>query len=197
MQLNQRLREAPVALPERIDDPQAWRYRRVKLRGSYEPRYQILLDNQVENEVAGYHVLTPLRLDNGMRVLVNRGWVAAPADHARQPHILTPDGVQDVEGTAWLPAEKYFALQPAPAERQWQAVWQHLDLKRYASLVPFATHALVIRLDPASTAGGFVRNWPAPAERIEKHIGYAYQWYGFALAFAVIYLVVNIRKKYA
>jgi surfeit locus 1 family protein len=53
----------------------------------------------------------------------------------------------------------------------------------------------VIRLDAASGAGGFVRNWPRPAERIEMHIGYAYQWFGFALAFFVIYLVVNFRKS--
>jgi surfeit locus 1 family protein len=194
-QLDQRLQEAPVALPAKIAVPEAWRYRRVKTRGSYDPRYQILLDNQVENEVAGYQVITPLRLENGTHVLINRGWIAAPADHAAAPQPATPGGMLEVEGSAWLPPEKFFVLQPAPASPEWQKVWQNLDLKRYAQAVPFAVLPVVIRLDAASGAGGFVRDWPRPAENIEMHVGYTYQWFGFALAFVVIYLVVNIRKS--
>lgn len=194
-QLDQRLREAPVALPEKIADLEIWRYRRVKIRGSYEPRYQILLDNQVEQDIAGYHVITPLLLENGVRVLVNRGWVAAPSDHGIVPQVVTPSGVQEVEGTVWLPTDKFFALAAIPASGQWQQVWQNMDMKRYAQAVPFAVQQFVIRLDAESRAGGFVRNWPRPAERIEMHVGYAYQWFGFALAFVVIYLVVNIRKE--
>lgn len=194
-QLDQRLKEAPVALPEKIADLEAWRYRRVKVRGSYDTRYQILLDNQVEQEVAGYHVVTPLQLENGMRVLVNRGWIAAPANHGTVPQVATPGGMQEVEGAIWLPPDRFFALGPTPAGTQWEQVWQNMDLKRYAQAVPFAVQPFVIRLDATSTAGGFVREWPKPAERIEMHVGYAYQWFGFALAFAVIYLVVNIRKN--
>ncbi|OIQ86479.1 SURF1 family protein [mine drainage metagenome] len=193
--LDQRLREAPVVLPEKIAVAEAWRYRRVKARGSYDPHYQILLDNQVENEVAGFHVLTPLLLENGTRVLVDRGWIPAPADHATAPEVVTPAGMLEVEGTVWLPSDKIFTLAPAPSSSQWQSVWQNLDMKRYAQAVPFAVLPVVIRLDAASGAGGFVRDWPRPAENIEMHVGYTYQWFGFALAFVVIYLVVNIRKS--
>lgn len=194
-QLDQRLQEAPVALPEKIADLEAWRYRRVKARGTYDTRYQILLDNQVEREAAGYHVVTPLQLENGVRVLVNRGWIAAPADHGKVPQVVTPGGMLEVEGTVWLPPDKFFALEPTPASEQWHQVWQNMDMKRYARSVPFAVQPFAIRLDAKSGAGGFVRDWPRPAERIEMHVGYAYQWFGFALAFMVIYLVVNIRKS--
>jgi len=71
-QLDRRLKEAPVALPDKITDLEAWRYRRVKVKGSYDTRYQILLDNQVEQDLAGYHVMTPLQLENGESILVNR-----------------------------------------------------------------------------------------------------------------------------
>jgi len=196
-QLDQRQQQAPIVLPVKIADPEAWRYRRVKVRGSYDVRYQILLDNQVEGEVAGYQVLTPLQLESGTRVLVNRGWIAAPSDHASMPRVETPVGVQEVEGALWLPSDKYFELGKVPASARWQPVWQNMDMKRYAKLVPFQVMPLVIRLDAASGAGGFVRNWPRPAERIEMHVGYAYQWFGFAVAFLAIYLVVNFRKNNA
>jgi surfeit locus 1 family protein len=194
-QLDQRQQEAPVALPDSIVDLEAWRYRRVKVRGSYDTHYQILLDNQVEQDLAGYHVMTPLQLENGAHVLVNRGWVMAPADRTSVPQLGTPPGMLEVEGIVWLPPEKYFALGSASGSEKWQTVWQNMDMKRYAASVPFAVQPFVIRLDATSGAGGFVRNWPKPAERIEMHIGYAYQWFGFAVAFVVIYIVVNLRKN--
>jgi len=194
-QFDLRLQQPPVALPNKIDDLEAWRYRHVQLRGRYEPRYQILLDNQVDGEIAGYHVITPLLLADGSHVLVNRGWVAALADHSVLPPVNTPEGEQEVVGYVWLPPSKVFTLQHLAPDQGWQPVWQILDIKRYAALVPFGVQPLVVRLDPSSNASGFARNWPRPAERIEMHIGYAYQWYGFALAFLLIYLVVNFRKS--
>ncbi len=67
-------------------------------------------------------------------------------------------------------------------------------MQRYANAVPFAIQPFVVRLDPQSKAGGFVRNWPPPGERITMHLGYAYQWFGFALTLLVIYIVLNVKK---
>ncbi len=76
IRLEKHLVEPPVALPETMTDLEAWRYRRVKFTGVYDARYQVLLDNQVENTVAGYHVLTPMQVEGGNSyVLVNRGWI--------------------------------------------------------------------------------------------------------------------------
>lgn len=195
-QFEQRLRETPASLPQEITDAQTWRYRRVKLNGSYEPAHQVLLDNQVHDDVAGFHVITPLAVAGSTRrVLVDRGWIAAPADRRMLPDISTPGGTQYIEGYLWLPG-KFFALEAPPATGgPWQTVWQNMDMARYAKSVPFAVLPLVVRLDPQSTAGGFVREWPMPAERIEMHIGYAYQWFGFAFTLMVIYFVVNIKKS--
>ncbi|MBU3735903.1 MAG: SURF1 family protein [Methylobacterium sp.] len=194
--LDERSLERPVAMPESLPNLEEWRYRRVVLRGRYDDRYQILLDNQVENSEAGYHVLTPLRLENSETVvLVNRGWVAAGTDRARLPEATVPPDPQEIHGRVWLPPAKFFALQPEPsAGSGWQKVWQNIDLPRYGSMVPFKVLPVVVRLDADST-GGYLRNWPRPAERMEKHLSYAYQWYGFAITAILIYLVINVRRK--
>lgn len=196
-QLDLRSMEPLTAMPSvGIADAGSWRYRRVSARGEYDPRFQILLDNQVQQEVPGYHVITPLRLENGMHVLVDRGWVVAPPDHQVLPQVMTPAGMQQITGALWLPPEKYFSLAKTPRQTTWPPVWQTLDMKDVAATVPFPIQPLVIRLDAASAGGGFVRDWPKPAERVEMHESYAYQWYGFAAAFALIYLVVNFRKSH-
>jgi surfeit locus 1 family protein len=195
-ELEQRLHEPPAALPKEITDPANWRYRRVSLNGIYAPEYQILLDNQVHHDVAGYHVVTPLLINGGTsQILVDRGWIAAPADRRTLPNFDTPSGVQRVEGYLWLPG-KYFSLEPPSTKTPvtWQVIWQNMDMARYAASVPFAVYPLVIRLDAASGAGGFIREWPLPAERVEMHIGYAFQWFGFALALVVIFIVVNFKR---
>ena len=192
------VQEMPVPLPQTVDDPDAWKYRRVAVSGEYEPRYQILLDNQVEATRAGYHVITPLKMDGTDRyVLVNRGWIPADANHSDIPAVITPEGKQEVVGQIWVPAKKYYSLETPEQKNnpQWQPLWQNLDMQRYSAAVPLTVSPLVVRLDSDSDAGGFSRNWPAPAERITTHIGYAYQWYGFAVAAFIIYLVVSFKKR--
>lgn len=177
-------------------DPEAVRYSRVVARGRYEPAYQILLDNQVHGGMAGYHVLTPLHIEGGNRhVLVNRGWVPVGRDRNVLPEADVPQGVVEVSGYAVVPSGKFFELEkPKDLRGGWQNVWQNLDLKRYMDAVPFPLQPVVIRLDPASTAGGYVREWPRPDARIEVHRGYALQWYGMAAVLMVFYLVTSIRK---
>lgn len=188
----------PVQLPLVITDQEEWRYQQVKVEGTYKTQYQILLDNQVENERVGYHVITPLQIaDTDRYVLVDRGWVPAKANHSDLPEITTPAGLQQVAGHIWIPSEKYYSLEK-PEQRQqseWQTIWQNIDMKRYTAAVPFEVLPVVIRLDAASKAGGFSRNWPPPADRINTHIGYAYQWFGFAAAALIIYIVVSFRRK--
>jgi surfeit locus 1 family protein len=194
---NRHSRETPVQLPQIVEDPEVWKYRRVAVSGEYETGYQILLDNQVEGTRAGYHVITPLRINGTDRyVLVNRGWIPAEANHSDLPAVETPQGTQDVTGQVWVPSAKYYSLE-TPEQRSnagWQPLWQNMDMQRYADAFPFEVSPLVVRLDADNDAGGFSRNWPAPAERITTHIGYAYQWYGFAVAAFIIYLVVSFRK---
>lgn len=194
-QLDQHSMEAPTSLPSSIDNPEEWRYRNVRVRGSYDTRYQILLDNQVANDRAGYHVLTPLKIEGSESlILVNRGWIPAPAQHSEIPQVDTPTGSLEVVGNLWLPSDKIYALEPPPASANWQPVWQNMDMKRYQESVPLKLYPLIIRLAPASTAGGFLRSWPRPAERIETHLGYAYQWFGFAATAIAIYLFLSFRK---
>ncbi len=205
MQLKARLGQPAEALTDKIftnNDvvDQDLRYRRLKLTGVYDTRYQILLDNQVENMVAGYHVLTPMQVQGSkLYVLVNRGWIAGVPDQVgvsrKLPIIDTPQGQQAIEGDITLPTAKFFSLETPPAsEKKWQLVWQHLDMQRYAKSVPFGVKKFIVRLDAKVKTGGFVRNWPPPGNNVSMHLGYAYQWFGFALTFFVIYMVLNFKK---
>jgi surfeit locus 1 family protein len=170
------------------------RFYRVVARGHYETDHQILIDNRVHQGRVGYHVITPLRLENSeVRLLVNRGWIAIGESRDRLPAIDTPGGLQQITGVATVPAEKYFTLaKPQPG---WQRVWQNMEMMRYTAAVPFPVQPVVVLLDPDSTAGGFTRDWSRLDAGISVHQGYAFQWFMLAAALASIYLFMSLRRR--
>lgn len=180
------LRDARAAAPAQpfpatlLRDAEALRYRQVHLAGEYLVRSQILLDNQVRHGQAGVNVLTPLQPSaGGPLVLVDRGWLPAPARHDAHLAPPVPAGVQAVRGTVWLPPTHSFRLAADTAPAGNNARWQGLDLPRYAAASGLPLQPVVIRLDPAA-AHGFLREWPLPGERQTKHRSYALQWWAFA-----------------
>lgn len=195
-QLDSRAAEPATPIPTTRVDAQSLLYRKVVARGHYEPRHQILIDNRTYHEQAGYHVITPLHVEGSeIRLLVNRGWVPAPADHSLVPQISTPAGLIEVRGTAAVPATRFFTLGADRASPEWQYVWQNLDLAAYAEAVKFPIQPIVIELDAGSTAGGFVREWRRPDERVQTNLGYALQWWSFAATTVVLWLVLNFRRS--
>jgi surfeit locus 1 family protein len=189
--------EPPRALPAApLDDAQAFHYRRVAVRGHYRAAGQILLDNQMMGERVGYRVLTPFAIAGGdMEVLVDRGWVPAPAERARLPELAAvPSAPTFIEGIAVIPTDKHFALAPDAAPPGGDARWQFLDLDRYARAAKVALQPLVIRLD-ADQPDGYLRAWPRPDERIERHRSYALQWFGFAASTVGIWAWTGFRRR--
>lgn len=181
----------PMDLPQNVTED--LRYRRVKFSGTYEAKYQIFLDNQVEDNIVGYHVLTPIQLENtNQYVLVDRGWIAGALDR-KLPQAVVPQGRQEIVGDIYIPLGKFFTLEAPTIDGKWQEVWQHVDLARYTKLLAADVRPFLVRLDPSSR-NGFVRNWLRPGERVTMHLGYAYQWFGFALTLFVIYIVLNLKK---
>lgn len=185
----------PVGLPEVIHNNDTWRFKRVQLEGVYAPKYQLLLDNRVNDNVVGYHVLTPMKINGSQDyVLVNRGWIAGNLNRD-VPTVATPIGTQQLQGDIDFPLNKVFTLEAPTAKNEpWHTVWQHLDMQRYQDAVPFKVKPYIVRLSADSGGGGFARNWPIPKDRITVHLGYAYQWFGFALTLFVIYIVLNLKK---
>jgi surfeit locus 1 family protein len=186
--------EAAPAMPLPVA-PEAWtalRYRVVEVAGEFDARRQILIDNKVHAGRAGYHVVAPLKLDDGRVILVNRGWAAQGATRAALPEAPPPTGRVAVTGRLNVPAAGYIELQAgAPSG----TVWQNLDPARYAAATGLAVLPVVIEQAPQSgPADGLVREWPAPDFGIDKHRIYRMQWYAFALLTAGLWLYFRFRR---
>ena len=59
--------------------------------------------------------------------------------------------------------------------------------------MPYPLQPIILQLDPAAP-GGFVRDWPRPDERADKHLSYALQWFGFAATTVGIWVWFLLRR---
>jgi surfeit locus 1 family protein len=168
---------APISLPTHVPDWSALRYRPVTLNGVFDAPHQILIDNRVDGDRVGYHVVAPFRLDDGRVVLVNRGFVAAGASRSVLPQVPVPAGARTLRGRIELP-QRYLELGHAvPAG----PLWQNLDPARFAEATGVAVLPIVIEQDAADDANdGLLRNWPPPDLGSDQHRSYMVQWYLFA-----------------
>lgn len=183
--------EPAIMLP--VDEVSAEQvlWRRVSVRGRFEPRYAVFLDNRVRDGVAGYHVIMPLAIDGGERyVLVNRGWIAGTRERARLPSVRTPAGLVEVSGLAVAPGRRFLELSTRVAEGQ---VWQNLTLERYRQAVPIALQPVLIQ-QQSPLDDGLIREWSPPDLGINTHYAYAFQWFALALAILVFYLFAHVKR---
>ena len=190
-ELDQGEQYALLALPPRRILAQDYGFRRISARGEYSAGHTILLDNKVLRGVAGYQVLTPLKIAGGdTYVLVNRGWVAAGTRRDSLPQIETPAGVQTVEGIAVVPSNRILELD---AKTEEGAVWQNLVLARYAKWSGLSLQPIVLQ-QTSGAADRLERIWPRPDTGADKHRGYAFQWYALATLILILYVVLGFKR---
>jgi surfeit locus 1 family protein len=164
--------------------------RRMELRGEFLERYTVLLDNKVNRGRPGYHVVQPLRTADGRNVLVNRGWVAAPAHRENLPKLLTPGGTHVVEGRVLDHFPR--AYDPGSAKPEGR-VWQNVEVTTFAAWSGLRLEPYVIE-QHSPLADGLARNWPAPDSGAGKNEMYALQWYSLAALSVILFLALSVRR---
>ena len=192
-------RQLPVVtLGAELLDPGIMAYRPVVATGQYLENLQILLDNKVYLGRAGYHVLTPLLLSGSdTLVLVNRGWIPWGPDRQRLPHIDTPTHEITIHGHLSKPAAHAISFDRASPNDGFEPVWQNLDLDRFELLTGRPVHRLVLLLDRATNGDdALIRQWPDYEDSwIQRHYGYAVQWFGLALVLVVIFGFISFKRN--
>jgi surfeit locus 1 family protein len=182
--------EAPVGPAELAAagaDPSGLEFRGAVLRGTWAPEEEVLVRPRSHEGRPGFHVLTPLVLDDGSAVLVNRGWVPLQAD-ADRPRTgeAVPDGPVEVEGRVRL-AEARQGIGPRdPGEGRLEQL-SRVDVERLARQMPFALAPVYVELVRQSppTPGDLPVAVPAPEPGSGPHLSYAGQWFIFATIAAV------------
>ena len=169
--------------------------RKVEVRGRFESRYAVFIDNHVYKHRQGYYVMMPLRIDGSAKfIVVNRGWIAAGAERNRAPNVKTPGDKVVVRGTATPFSERFLELSSKVAEGN---IWQNLVLERYRQATHLDVHPFIVQQTEAVTEvdDGLIRDWPPVDLKRNTHLAYAVQWFALAVAIFIYYVVINVRRR--
>lgn len=217
-----RLAQPPVALATLLEQEEPGpageriEWRRVELRGRWNPSGEVLIRNRVHNGRPGVHVVTPLVLDSGPgsseveisgELLVLRGWLPAPdamtpGSIATEAEPGTADGSRlvgairtsrDGAGEPMLPSGEGAAQRPSFAAVDVEAIEAHAaDSVAY---LPVFVQLLPGEADgETGSAPGETIRIPLPEPGTGPHLAYAVQWFFFA-AIALIGTVAYLFQQ--
>lgn len=175
------------ALPATSVQAMDQEHRRARVTGRWRAENTVYLDNRQMEGRPGFYVLTPLLLDDGTALLVQRGWRPRDfEDRSRLPSLHTPSGQVTVEGRLARGAARLYEFDGT----QSGPIRQNLTLSAFAAETGLRLRPLLLlQFSPADD--GLRRDWPAPTVDVHKHYGYAFQW--FALCALILVLHVWFR----
>lgn len=193
----------PTTLPT---DPSEVRYTQAAARGRFDFAHQVILVQQLYQGMPGVHLVAPLVLEGSdCAVLVDRGWV--PTDQveaARQGQFDAESGVVEVVGFL-QPSQ---VLQGRAAERAAQAAaqggprqeWYRIDVAALQRQMPYPLFPLYLQQAPGPQGNVSLPYREAVEVDFSEgpHLGYAIQWFSFALIAGVVYVAaVRARERKA
>jgi len=172
---------------------QEWLHRPAQLTGHWVPEATVFLDNRQMNGLQGFYVVTPLRLESdGRWLLVQRGWVQRDfMDRNKVPLVPTPTGLVTVEGRMADAPGKVYQL----GEDAGGPIRQNLDLTAFAQEhKALVLNGSLLQRSPLTgvAADGLLRDWPQVASGVQKHLGYAFQWFGLCALIVILYVWFQI-----
>jgi len=209
---------APLDLRGDTPDGALRPWRPATAQGTWRHDLTVLLENRNHEGRPGYWVATPLLMDDGVAVLVLRGWLprftgasGAPA----APQVPSLPGEQHVTGELLERVPRLFELAAwagggdstlpghLPQADGAPPIIQNLDLADYAAatglkLVPAVLAQTVAPRPPKPDAAlqpgaSMVYDWPEPSIDADQNRGYALQWFGFATIAALAWIVIAWR----
>ncbi len=168
-------------------------YRKFLLKGHFlnDKEVHLFVGTRSIRGEAGYDLLTPLKLEDGRVVIVDRGWIpSSKKDIKLRPETIS-DNVVEVEGMLHKgEAKKYFT----PENNIKGNLWFWIDLNSIYSFIDEKPEAFYIR----ALKKGEGNNLPIAGDAVIKyrndHLEYAITWYSLAIILFVIYVLYHFKK---
>ena len=191
-EIDTRARLAPLSTAQIAHDTAsaaAQHQQPVVARGRWDPAHTVFLENRQMHGQPGFYVVTPLKLEGRAdAVLVQRGWAPRDIrDRTLLPEVKTPgDSIVEIRGVIAPPPARLLEF----GDSGRGPIRQNLDLAAFSAeaQLPLAPVSIQQRDSPASAGDGLLRDWPHPAVDVQKHYGYAFQWFAMAALMAGLYV---------
>jgi len=170
----------------------------VSMSGEFLNNKNIILDNQVVQEKAGFLIYTPFKiLDSNRIILVNRGWYPLSNSRNDVPNIPPIKGVQAIEGEINQMPSSGISLGKVLTEKLDESSFrlQKMDYEVLCSLLGKDLMKYVVKLKKPIFDKTYVLDSGIPVPDSDKNYGYAFQWFAMAFTLFIIFIRLGVKKK--
>ena len=169
-------------------------YYEVRLQGSYIGDKQFIYDNQIVDQASGYYVLTPFVLTGQSNaIMINRGFIPWNGRRDQLDDIAVDSTYREIKIQVSRPIKR-IELKTSDISNQFPVLIQAIDFDVIEEISSTNFVDVIGLLDPSSD-DGFVRKWEPYTGSIEKHIGYAIQWFLMALVLGIIGIRIGLKQR--
>ena len=169
-------------------------YYEVRLQGSYIGDKQFIYDNQIVDQASGYYVLTPFVLTGQSNaIMINRGFIPWNGRRDQLDDIAVDSTSREIKIQVSRPIKR-IELKTSDISNQFPVLIQAIDFDVIEEISSTSFVDVIGLLDPSSD-DGFVRKWEPYTGSIEKHIGYAIQWFLMALVLGIIGIRIGLKQR--
>ena len=178
-----------------VDAARPHEWQTVTVTGTFDPSAQVLIRNRTLDGAPGYHVVTPLRRDDGTAVLVVRGWVPLTSANSTAPDVPPPlSGPVTVEGRL-RPTQNPGALASRDPANGTLTTMARIDIPRIQQQTPYPVAPAYVEMSSSTPAPTTALPALVPLPELDDgpHLGYAVQWCIFSVC-AVIGWFLIVRK---
>ena len=169
-------------------------YYEVRLQGSYISDKQFIYDNQIVDQASGYYVLTPFVLTGQSNaIMINRGFIPWNGRRDQLADIAVGSAFSEIKIQVSKPIKR-IELKTSDISNQFPVLIQAIDFDVIEEISSTSFVDVIGLLDPSSD-DGFVRKWEPYTGSIEKHIGYAIQWFLMALVLGIIGIRIGLKQR--
>ena len=165
-------------------------FRKVSVVGKFQTEKFWLLEGQVQNGELGYRVIMPFVLESDQIIAVDRGWIQGSPHRDYVPTVETPEGTITVLGSLTVPSDSKLVREAEVSVKAWPHKILEMDIEVMANQIEARLVLRILRLEPESQAA-FVTNWRPFNSSVEKHIGYALQWFLLAMTLIILFVVTS------
>lgn len=159
-------------------------YRLVSAAGKFDSEHYWLLDNRVKQGRVGFDVIMPF-YTGGQLLMVNRGWVRGDLSRKSLPKFKTPAGRLTIVGRVYR-AQTNKPTYATAAD--WPKIIGYINTQEMADQINNRDPKGVLRLQ-IDSQGALQTGWPEVNVSVEKHLGYALQWFVMSLACVILFLL--------
>ncbi len=178
----------PITDPAELEKSSINEFKSVVIFGHFMHNYEIYITGKTYEGNAGFHVVTPFKMENNKIVLINRGWVSESYKNPNKRKFSLIKGLVKLKGIIRYPQKKGYFV---PENDGKNGFWFTIVPNQIFDFINVISNPIINDYYIDALRFGEKLTLPIGVEGKPKfrnqHLSYAITWYGLALSLLFVY----------